>query len=247
MRRLGCPRIDRGRSLRCGVAVKNSFRLLFALGCAPLAAVAVEAVASAPAAPIELFDGHSFAGWTFVTKDPKADAAAIWSVEGGVIRCVGKPNGYARTTALFRDYALHFEWRWPGAAGNSGVFVHVSGPDTVWPACLEVQLKAGDAGTIRANGGARVAELVLTAKDPKNVALHGPVSEKPAGEWNAGDVICRGDTVTVTINGVRQNVVTAASVTAGAIALQAEGAPVEFRRLVVRPLPSASADAARKP
>ena len=194
--------------------------------------------AATPERAIELCDGRSLQGWTFVSKDPTADAAAIWSVQDGVIRCTGKPNGYARTVARYRDYALHVEWRWPAAAGNSGVFVHVSGVDKVWPTCLEVQLKATDAGSIRANGGSRVAELNPTAKDPVNVAHREPASEKPVGEWNACDVICRGDTVTVTINGVRQNHVTAASVTSGAIALQAEGAPVEFRNIVVRPLPA---------
>lgn len=214
------------------------------LGLVPSGVVAADAP-SAPAQATELFDGHSLAGWTFVTKDPKADAASIWSVQDGAIRCAGKPNGYARTVALFRDYALHVEWRWPVAAGNSGVFVHVSGVDRVWPTCLEVQLKATDAGSIRANGGSRVAELVLTAKDPINVTHRAAASEKPVGEWNACDVVCRGDTVTVTINGVRQNRVTAASVAAGAIALQAEGAPVEFRHVVVRPL--TATDGAEQP
>ena len=197
--------------------------------------------ANTPTQPTALFDGRTLAGWTFVAKDPAFDAASIWSVKDGVIHCAGKPNGYARTPAVYRDYALHVEWRWPGAAGgNSGLFVHVNAPDKIWPTCIEVQLKAGDAGSVRCNGGSKVRELNPTAKDPINVSLRSPGGEKPLGEWNSCDVVCRGDTITISINGVPQNEVSSASVTAGAIALQAEGTPVEFRNLTVSPLPIAT-------
>ncbi len=218
--------------------------LLSALLASPLAAVASDSVAAPARAPvtpdrrIALFDGSDLAGWTFVSRDAAADARSIWSVKDGAIVCAGKPAGYARTLATYRDYVLHAEWRWPEKAGNSGLFVHLNPPDKVWPATIEVQLKANDAGSVRCNGGTKVHELNPTAKDPINVALRGPVSEKPIGEWNSCDVICRGDTVSISINGVKQNAVTGASVAAGAIALQAEGAPVEFRNLWIAPLPA---------
>jgi hypothetical protein len=190
-----------------------------------------------PKEKIELFDGRSLTGWKCVSRDPAADPAAIWSVKEGVIHCAGKPNGYARTVGVYRDYTLHLEWRFPAAAGNSGAFVHLSGPDKIWPVCLEVQLKSGDAGSVRVNGGALVREVDLTAKDPKNVALRAPGAEKPIGEWNRVEIVCRGETMSVKVNGVLQNEVTGASVSAGAIALQAEGAPVEFRKIAISPLP----------
>jgi hypothetical protein len=193
------------------------------------------AAALAPVKPIDLFDGRSLAGWTFVARNA-ANPGAIWAVKDAVITCAGKPNGYARTVATYRDYALHVEWRWPEKAGNSGVFVHVNGPDKVWPACFEIQLKAGDAGSIRANGGAKVRELDPKAKDPINVALQHPGVEKPVGEWNSADITCRGDTISVVINGTLENRVTGTSADAGAIALQAEGAPVEFRNVRLKPL-----------
>jgi hypothetical protein len=210
--------------------------LLFLLGLVARGAAPDVQPAVTPRSRTVLFDGRTLTGWTFVTKDPAPSAASIWSVADGVIRCEGKPNGYARTPTSYRDYSLHFEWRWPATPGNSGLFVHVSGPDKVWPACLEVQLKAGVAGSVRANGGAKVRELDPKAKDPINVALRQPGVEKPAGEWNSCEVVCRADSVRIQVNGVLQNLVTAASVTAGAIALQAEGSPVEFRNIVLSPL-----------
>lgn len=201
---------------------------------APLSAQADNA-AVVPAGKIELFDGKSLAGWSLVSEDPQTPASAVWSVRDGVIVCAGKPNGYARTLQMYRDYQLRLEWRFPSGPGNSGVFVHISGKDKVWPTCLEAQLKSGEAGQVRCNGGSKVTEL--TPASSIAVARIGPESEKPVGEWNRCDIVCRGNTVTVHINGVMQNKVTGASVSAGAIGLQSEGKPVEFRNIVIEPLP----------
>jgi hypothetical protein len=207
--------------------------LLFAATSFPLFAQPGE-TAIAPTHKIELFNGQSFSGWTFVSKDTNAPAAAIWSVTNGVIACQGKPYGYARTLQIYRDYQLHAEWRFPAGPGNSGVFLHINPPDKVWPACLEAQLLSGDAGEIRCNGGSHVNEL--TSATSIAVPRRQPSSEKPAGEWNSYDIVCRSNTVTVRVNGVLQNEVTGSSVSAGAIGLQAEGKPVEFRNLVLAPL-----------
>lgn len=198
---------------------------------------ATEPPAIVPQSEIALFDGHTLKGWTFTSKGT-GDAGAIWRVQHGVIACAGKPSGYARTVGTYRDYVLHVEWRWPAKAGNSGIFVHLVGPDRVWPRCFEVQLRANDAGSIRANGGSKVRELDPKAKDPINVALRHPGAEKPVGEWNAADITCNGDTISVLINGTFENKVTGATQDTGAIALQAEGAPVEFRNIRVTPLPA---------
>ena len=187
-----------------------------------------------PVEKTELFDGKGFAGWTFVSSDPGTTAASIWSVKDGVIACSGKPSGYARTVRIYQDYQLHLEWRFPEGPGNSGLFLHLSGEDKVWATCLEVQLLAGDAGEVRCNGGSRVRELAPATAIA--VPSGQPGSEKPVGEWNRCDVVCRGDTMTVRINGVLQNKVTGASVSSGAIGLQAEGTPVEFRNIVIGPL-----------
>ncbi len=188
-----------------------------------------------PTNKIELFDGKSFSGWTFVSKSTNAPAAAIWSVTNGVIACQGKPNGYARTLGSYRDYQLHAEWRFPDGPGNSGVFLHVSGADKVWPLCLEAQLQSGSAGEVRCNGGSSVHEL--TTEFPKSVPRRQPGSEKPVGEWNSYDIVCRSNSVTIRVNGVLQNEITGSSVSSGAIGLQAEGKPVEFRNIVLAPLP----------
>ncbi|MDR3456779.1 MAG: DUF1080 domain-containing protein [Verrucomicrobiae bacterium] len=188
-----------------------------------------------PTSKTELFDGKSFTGWTFVSKETNAPAASIWSVTNGVIACLGKPNGYARTLQSYHDYQLHAEWRFPAGPGNSGVFLHISGADKVWPTCLEAQLLSGSAGEIRLNGGSHADHLA--PPDAKSFPRRQPSSEKPVGEWNSYDILCRSNTVTVRVNGVLQNEITGASVSSGAIGLQAEGKLVEFRNLTIEPLP----------
>ena len=188
----------------------------------------------APAQRVELFDGKSFSGWTFISKDTNSPAESIWSVTNSVIVCQGKPYGYARTLRAYRDYQLHVEWRWPDGPGNSGVFLHVNPPDKVWPLCFEAQLLAGSAGEIRCNGGSSASGL--TAATPKSFPRRQPSSEKPAGEWNSYDIVCQGNTISVRVNGVLQNEINGTSVSSGAIALQAEGKLIEFRNFYLEPL-----------
>jgi Domain of Unknown Function (DUF1080) len=111
-------------------------------------------------------------------------------------------------------------------------------PDQVWPLCLEAQLAAGSAGEVRVNGGSLVHEL--TTGNPKSVPRRTPGTEKPVGEWNAYDIVCRSNTVAIHVNGTLQNEITGSSVDAGAIGLQAGGKPVEFRNLVLEPLAEAA-------
>ncbi len=215
---------------------KLAFAFFFAVTASSLFAQS-NGPAITPATRIELFDGKNFDGWTFVSKDANTPAASIWSATNGVIYCLGRPNGYARTLQFYRDYELHAEWRWPSGPGNSGVFVHVNPPDKVWPYCFEANTLAGVAGEVRMNGGSKADGL--TAQYPKSVPRQQPSSEKPAGEWNAFDIICRGNTISVRVNGVLQNNITGTSASSGAIALQAEGKPVEFRNIFIEPLPGA--------
>ncbi len=190
--------------------------------------------AVAPGGKMDLFDGKSLAGWTFVSKGTNAPADAIWSVTNGVIRCLGKPYGYARTFQRYHDYQLHAEWRFPVAPGNSGVFLYLNPPDKVWPYCFEAQLLSGDAGEVRMNGGSSANGI--TPDHPHFVPRQQASSEKPIGEWNAYDITCRGNTITVRVNGVLQNTITGASTNSGAIGLQAEGGLIEFRNIYLEPL-----------
>lgn len=61
-------------------------------------------------------------------------------------------------------------------------------------------------------------------------------NENPIGEWNVAELICRGDEVTALFNGKVVNRGFGARPSKGRIQLQAEGCPLEFRRVTISPV-----------
>lgn len=59
--------------------------------------------------------------------------------------------------------------------------------------------------------------------------------ERPTGEWNLSEVICRGASITNRVNGVTVNHGEKASLSAGKILLQSEGAEILIRRFELEP------------
>lgn len=190
---------------------------------------------------VELFNGRDLAGWTFVTPTA-ANIATVCTVKpDGVLAVAGKPVGYLVTEGVYENYRLRLEWRWSGKSGNSGVLLHIaSGPidRNTWPLCLQLQTKATRMGDLLPMAGAKFAEKLSTAPDAKTPQLDrvSPDSEKPAGEWNALEIVCRGSTIECFINGVRQNGVTQCTPHAGRIGFQLEGASYELRNVRLSPL-----------
>jgi hypothetical protein len=61
-------------------------------------------------------------------------------------------------------------------------------------------------------------------------------SEKPLGQWNDMTIECLKDSVKVWVNGDLVNFGFHATATRGQIAVQAEGAEVEFQKIELRPI-----------
>jgi len=181
---------------------------------------------------VRLFNGKNMNGWKPYLSDQNVHPSRVWSVKNGVIRCEGKPNGYIRTTQVYSNYKLHLEWRWPEKPTNSGVLLHMSEPDKIWPKCIEAQLMNRNAGDFIAMGGTGFAELKKGKRLPKKHESN----EKEPGQWNVYDIICEDETITLYVNGLLQNTATGTSVSSGAIGLQSEGAPIEFRNVTLTPI-----------
>jgi hypothetical protein len=182
----------------------------------------------------------------------------VWTIENGEIHCTGKPNGYLLTEKEYGDFVLRLQWRFPGTPGNSGVFVHVSGPDKVWPKGVECQLASGRAGDFWLVDGfamktesardpnterhfARIGDQFVKtgAKDRRGrdeYRITGKQVEKPVGEWNQYEITCKGDEIKVVVNGHHVNTGTHAEATKGHILLQSEGAPIVFRNIEIKSL-----------
>ncbi len=183
---------------------------------------------------IKLFNGKDLKNWAFHLKDPSVDPAKVFYVKDGVIHISGDPFGYMRTAEAYSDYLLRVEWRWPSEATNSGVFIHAQLPDTIWPKCIECQLKAGSAGDFVCMNGADMNER--KDKSVRSVKKIADSSEKAAGEWNIMEVTCTANFITVYVNGVLQNKATGLNLNSGHICLQSEGKDLEFRNVFLTKL-----------
>jgi hypothetical protein len=183
---------------------------------------------------VSLFNGKDLNNWVFQLKDPSVDPVKVFMVQNGVIHITGSPFGYMRTKDSFSDYRLHVEWRWPSEATNSGVFIHGQLPDTIWLRCIECQLAAGNAGDFICANGSDMNER--SDKSKKSIKKMAASSEKPVGEWNTMEVICKTNTIEVYVNGVLQNKGTGLNINKGYICLQSEGKDIEFKNVFLTKL-----------
>jgi hypothetical protein len=187
----------------------------------------------------ELFNGRDLDGWTYHLADPNVPMDDVWSVNDGVLVCKGQPAGYLLTKKNdFESYVLTLQWRWPEKGGNNGVLVHVTKPGElgVWPKSLEVQLASGDAGDFWVIGTTIEIERPEGRIDGRRHLNLSDGDEKPLGEWNHMEITCRGDEVLVKVNGKLVNHAANVSQTRGAIALQSEGTPIEYRNIRLKKL-----------
>ncbi len=188
------------------------------------------------AKPIAVFDGKTLKGWheDVPSNDGKDVPTPAFVVRDGMLVSLGEPRGHLITDAQYENYRLTVEYRFTKQAGNCGVLVHASIPrfrNNMLPRCLEVQMMSGNGGdfymlgeTIKKRGSTEPAQGIRIPNMTDN-------SEKPIGEWNTMVIECKGAEVKVWMNGDFVNDGTECSAVRGQIALQSEGAEVEFRKI----------------
>jgi len=199
-----------------------------------LALLFLSTLARAADSSTALFNGQNLYGWTYHLADPKVRPGDVWSVKDGVLHCTGNPTGYLLTKQNdFGNYTLTLQWRWTEKGGNNGVLVHVTTPGElgVWPKSLEVQLQSGDAGELWAIGTTLQVPNPKTHVDDRRHKNTVRGAERPLGEWNTMEITCIDDEIDVNVNGYLVNTATKLSQRRGAIGLQSEGTPIEFRKI----------------
>lgn len=196
--------------------------------------------------PTALFNGNDLNGWHVdVPEMDTSNARNPFIVRNNMLVSLGTPNGHLITDSSFQDYTLDVEYRFAGEPGNCGVLVHASTPRALYqmfPKSLEVQLmheNAGDfwciveditAPDMESRRGPKENWGIVEGKERRIINLTDG-SEKPLGEWNTLKVRCHADTITVWVNSVLVNHGYNCTTMRGQIAIQAEGAEVEFRKV----------------
>ena len=197
--------------------------------------------------PISLFNGENLEGWHMDVPDLEADSSLRipFIIRDGLLVSLGTPEGHLITDQEYENYTLELDYRFAGEPGNCGILVHASEPRALYdmfPKSIEVQLMHSNAGDfwciqqdiqvddMESRRGPKEDWGVSEGKERRVKNLTDD-SEKPLGEWNHIKITCDEDKITVWLNGELVNDGYGATAQKGQIALQAEGAEVEFKNI----------------
>lgn len=201
---------------------------------------------------ISLFNGKDLEGWHVDVPEMDNNANAInpFIVRKGMLVSLGEPQGHLITDAVYQDFRLEVEYRFAGKPGNCGVLVFASTPRSLYemfPKSIEVQMMHENAGdfwcivqdittdNMLERRGLK-EEWGITEGKLRRIKNLTDGSEKPLGEWNYMTIECLKNSIKVWVNGDLVNYGYNATVSSGNIALQAEGAEVEFRKVLLTPI-----------
>lgn len=202
---------------------------------------------------VPLFNGRDLTGWVDANCAPET-----WSVREGKIFCTGHPVGALRTTRQYENFILEVEWRHLQSAGNSGVFIWgtpISAPGVPFLRGIEVQvLDHGYATNFEKQTGKK-SDWFTTHGDvfPIHGATMKPLGRhngsrsfpsedrsKGVGEWNHYRIVCNNGSLRLHVNGKEVSGGDECNYRKGYLALESEGAPIEFRNLRLKELPSSN-------
>jgi len=221
--------------------------------------VLLAAAATAVAADgdfVPLFSGRDLTGWVNANCAPET-----WSVRDGVIHCTGFPTGALRTERQYENFILEVEWRHLTSGGNSGVFIWgtpIAAPGVPFLRGIEVQVLDHGFTAQYEKASGKKADWFTTHGDV--FPIHG-ATMKPFGrhngmrsfpsedrskaspEWNRYRIVCSNGIIRLSVNGKEVSGGEDCNYRKGYLALESEGAPVEFRNLLIKELPSSGATA----
>lgn len=152
---------------------------------------------------IVLFDGTGTDGWKSYRSDAFPEKG--WVIEDGTLKCIGSGHGEAGGRGgdiiydrKFKDFHLKLEWK-ISEGGNSGIFYLAEKipNEPIWKSALEMQILDNNRhldAKLGVRGNRMAGSLYdLIPAEPQNA--------KPAGEWNAVEIIVYQGTVVHKMNG----------------------------------------------
>lgn len=201
---------------------------------------------------ISLFNGKDLTGWhvDVPQMDNNPNARNPFIVRNNQLVSLGEPQGHLITDDNYSNFRLKVEYRFPGKPGNCGVLVFASTPRSLYdmfPKSIEVQMMHENAGdfwciveditvdNMEEKRGPK-ADWGITEGKLRRIKNLTDGSENPLGEWNYMTIECLDNEIKVWLNGDLVNHGYNATANSGQIAIQAEGAEVEFRKVMLTPI-----------
>ncbi|MCJ0741202.1 3-keto-disaccharide hydrolase [Pedobacter montanisoli] len=208
--------------------------------------ILISAIHYSYAQTINLFNGKNLDGW--YADVPDSHIAPSFIVRDQKLVSMGDPRGHLITNESFSNYRIEATYRFPGKPGNCGILVHVSQPRVLYnmfPKSIEVQMQHLDAGDFWCIGeDISVPDMEerrgdkskwgTTAGKLRRIKNLTDSSEKPLGQWNKMIIECLDNKIKVWVNGDLVNDGYDCTASQGKIAIQAEGAEVEFKTLKLK-------------
>ncbi|HTL54722.1 MAG TPA: DUF1080 domain-containing protein [Candidatus Limnocylindrales bacterium] len=194
---------------------------------------------------ISLFNGRDLSGWVNVNCAPET-----WSVKDGMIHCTGLPTGALRTIRQYENFILELEWRHLRSGGNSGVFIWsspIAAPGVPFLRAIEVQVLDHGFNVPGKNEWYTTHGDVfpIHGSTMKPFGRHNgmrsfPSEERSKGtpDWNHYRIVCSNGVIRLHVNSKEVSGGEECNYRKGYVGLESEGAPIDFRNVRIKELPS---------
>jgi hypothetical protein len=192
-----------------------------------------------------IFNGKDLSGWVNVNCAPET-----WGVKDGVLTCTGAPIGAMRTEKQYENFIFECEWRHLKSGGNAGIFVWaspISWPGVPFLRAIEVQVLDhgyGQSESHTTHGDVFPIHGSTMVPFGRHKGMRSFPSEersKASPEWNHYHVEAKDGVLRLSVNGKEVSGGENCNWRKGYLALESEGAPVEWRNLRVKELPPSGA------
>lgn len=197
-----------------------------------VAGLGIQACAQLPS------DLAKMGGWTTLIDGEKGlenwnrVGDANWRAEDGAIVAYRGKGGFLVSKSSYKDFQLRAEF-WADPTTNSGVFLRVSNPKRIG-SDNSYEVNIFDQPSDPAYGTGAIVNFAKVKASPM---------PKAGGKWNTLEITAKGSQLTVVLNGVQTADLQHAKFVQGPLALQygagaknAEGGPIKWRRVQVKPL-----------
>jgi hypothetical protein len=217
------------QSARSSIRIMKTF--LFLAATAGLLSAACFEATGASARSIKLFSGEDIDQWVI-------ENGGQFRVEDGVLKLEGG-TGWLRSRESFGDFTLVVEFRFMEEGANSGIFIRTAKTshqdETGWPD-NGYQVQSMDT----LEGNHPLATMIPYGAPPFEHQSDLDALERayrPTGEWHRYEITCRGEKITVKLNGETITTATGIKNLDGHVGIQGENGQLEFRLITLVTFP----------